>query len=109
MNISEDRLQRSLTYLAESDEEFAKAKGFMEGMSKQEKTVLGMVFLEKTGTNQEREYQARTSNEYEEWRVKYQGAVCDYELYRNKRITETLIVDVWRSLNSNRRQAGGNL
>jgi len=107
--ISQDRLQKALTYLAESDEPFAKARGFMEGMSKQEKTVLGMEFLEKTGNNAEREYQARTSNKYEEWRTKYQGAVCDYELYRNKRITEALVVEVWRSLNSNRRQAGGNL
>jgi len=107
--ISQDRLQLALTYLAESDEPFAQARGLMEGISKQEKTVLGMVFLEKTGTNQDREYQARTSNEYEEWRVKYQSAVCDYELYRNKRITEAMIVEVWRSLNSNRRQAGGNL
>jgi len=107
--ISQDRLQKALTYLAESDEPFAQARGLMEGISKQEKTVLGMVFLEKTGTNQDREYQARTSNEYEEWRVKYQGAVCDYELYRNKRITEAMIVEVWRSLGANRRQAGGNL
>lgn len=107
--ISQDRLEKALTYLSTTDEPFAQARGLMEGISKQEKTVLGMVFLEKTGTNQDREYQARTSNEYEEWRVKYQGAVCDYELYRNKRITETMIVEVWRSLNSNRRQAGGNL
>ncbi len=109
MNISSDRLQKALTYLAETDQPFANARGFMEGMSKQEKTVLGMIFLEKTGNNQEREYQARTSNEYEEWRTKYQNAVCDYELYRNKRITETLVVEVWRSLGANRRQAGGNL
>ena len=107
--ISQDRLQKALTYLAESDEPFAKARGFMEGVSKQEKTVLGMVFLKETGTRDEREYQARISNQYKEWRTKYEGAVCDYELYRNKRITEALVVEVWRSLNSNRRQAGGNL
>ena len=105
--IKEDRLQKALTYLAETDEPAARAKAYMVGLDKQEKTVLGMELLKVTGTNPERDGKARNSDSYKQWQEMYQNAVMDYELYRNKRATEELIIEVWRSENANRRR--GNI
>lgn len=102
--ISDDRLQKAMTYLAETDEPAAKAKALVEGLKIQEKTIIALAFLKSEGTNQEREMQARVDNEHILWRAKYAEAVADYELYRNKRKTEELVVEVWRSINANRRR-----
>jgi len=37
----------------------------------------------------------------------YENAVADAELYANKRKTEELIIEVWRSINAGRRK--GNI
>lgn len=105
--ISEDRLQKSLTYLAETDRSAAAAKAEMLGYEHQEKTVLGVEFLSATGTVAEREAKARTSAAYLEWRDKYEKAVLEYETLRTKRNTETLMVEVWRTLQANQRK--GNI
>lgn len=102
--ISPDRLQKALTYLAETDEPCARARSLMMGLEKQEKTVLAMQFLGVTsGTVEERKAKAQATPQYQNWRETYEAAVLDFELYRNKRTTEELIVEVWRSVNANRR------
>ena len=104
--ITEQRLTQALKYLAETDEPAAKAKAYMLGLEGQEKTVLATQFL---GTwlegkkVAEKDAAARTSVPYFEWMDQYKESVYDFEILRNKRSTEALIVEVWRSLNSNRR------
>ena len=102
--ISEGRLQKAMTYLAETDEPAAKARALVEGLKNQEKTIIALVFLKTTGTNQEREMSARVAAVHSEWQKKYQDAVADYELYRNKRKTEELVVEVWRTIQANQRR-----
>lgn len=109
MTITEDRMLKALSYLAESDDPCALAKSLLEGYKEQKKTVLALEFLKQGGTGQEREAKANSSETFMDWQDKHQSAVYEYETKRNKRITETLVVECWRSLNSNRRQAGGNL
>lgn len=101
--ISEDRLQKAMKYLAETDEPAANAKALVEGLKIQEKTIIAIVFLRVDGTNQEREMKARVDPAHVQWREKHKEAVVDFELYRNKRTTEALVVEVWRSINANRR------
>lgn len=105
--ISEIRLDKSLSYLATTDEKAATAKAYMIGLEHQEKTILGVQFLSETGTVAEREAKARASEAYKEWREKYEKAVLDYETVRTKRNTETLMVEVWRTLQANQRK--GNI
>ena len=105
--ISENRVQEALKRLAESDEPAAQAKANMLRLEKTEKTILGVVFLESVGTNGEREYKARTSENYRQWQEDYANAVLEYETLRNKRTKEELVIEVWRSLNANRRH--GNI
>lgn len=102
------RRDKALTYLVQTDEECARAKALMLGLDKMEKTVLSVEILKTKGaTAQEREAVARASQSYSEWLAKYEGAVLDYEMLRNKRNSEELLIECWRSENANRR--AGNI
>lgn len=96
---------KALTYLAETDEEAAAAKSLMVGLEEQKRTVISIAMLDsKEKSAAMKEVEARTSSDYIQWAGDYKGAVYQYEMLRNKRITESLIVDAWRSCNSNRKK-----
>lgn len=101
--ISETRLNKALKYLAETDEDAARAKALMISLEDQRKTVKALAFLKAQGTVAEREANAYNSQEYRDHAEKLENAVADYEALRNKRATETIIIEVWRSLNAARR------
>ena len=102
--ITEQRLTQALKYLAETDEPAAKAKAYMLGLEGQEKTILATQFLGIEGTVAVRDATARTTQAYATWLTQYKESVYDFEILRNKRSTEALIVEVWRSLNANQRR-----
>lgn len=101
--ITDSQMDKAINYLAETDDAAAQAKARLSILEKQEKTVLGVSFLTSNGNNQEREYQARTSDEYIKWQQEHGDAVLEHETYRNKRIRAEAVIEVWRSINSNRR------
>lgn len=106
--ISNDRLQKALEYLATTDDKCAKAKSLMIGLENQIKTVKSIAFLQadaKTAT--EREAIAYASETYREHINKHEVATYEYETMRNKRLTEELVVECWRSINASRRN--GNI
>ena len=103
--ISDERLQKALTYLAETDELAAKAKALVASLEAKKKTVVALAFSAAAGKGGigEREHLAHASQEYLDWTEDYENAVVEYETFRNKRRTEESIVEVWRSMNANRR------
>lgn len=101
--ISDEKVQKALTYLSETDEPCAKAKSFLMGTEKQEKTVIAVEYANGDGGVEERKQAAYRSPAYTDWKNKYQEAVYDFEIMRNRRTTAELIVEVWRSVNANRR------
>jgi hypothetical protein len=105
--ISADRLQKSLTYLAETDEPAARAKSLLIGLEEQTKTIKSIGFLEAKGTNGEREAHALASQSFRDHIEKIKEATYSYELMRNKRNTEALIIECWRTEQANRRS--GNI
>jgi len=107
--ITQERMEKSLEYLVSTDEPCAKAKSYLEGLKETKKTILAVEFLSVEGTGQTKDAIALASDNFHIWQNSYKDAVYDYETMRNKRITETLVVETWRSLGANRRQAGGNL
>ncbi len=101
--ITEDRLQKALTYLAQTDSEMAKAKAYMMKLEKHEKMIISYSMLDsEQKSNPLKESEARTSKNYDEWLKKYTVAVEDFNSLYNKRSTESTLVEVWRSLNSSR-------
>jgi hypothetical protein len=105
--VSDELVQKALSYFALTDEKCAKAKALMSGLENQLKTVKAVGYMQSEGTVAERESQAYTSQAYKDHVQKLEDATYDFELMRNKRLTEELIIEVWRSVNANRRK--GNM
>lgn len=103
--ISDDRLQKAMTYLAETDEELAQLKANVERAEYLKKRVRAAGFLSAPGKSvEERKAQSEVSQEVEDVEHDYTRALVAYEHIAAKRKTESLIVEVWRSINANRRQ-----
>jgi len=98
-----DRAQKSIRYLAETDEDAARARSLKDGLEDQKKTILATEFLKHQGSQGERAKLAEASEIYKKHLQKLEFAIYDYELYRNKRMTESLVIEMWRSENANRR------
>ena len=105
--ISDERVEKALKYLAETDLPAAQAKARSKALEQYGKTVKAFGFLEASGTVAERESQALTSEQYGEYLDTYERAVQEDQHYANKRTTESGIVDVWRNEQANRRR--GNI
>lgn len=105
--ISESRVEKALTYLRETDESTAIAKSYMIGLDDQKKTLIASEFINSVGTQGERMEKARASVNYKKHMEKYKDSVYEYEVLRNRRQTEILVIEVWRSMNANQRK--GNI
>ena len=108
--ISDEKLQKALTYLAETDEPCAKARGYLAGLERLEKTIKAVEMLEGAGlklTIAEREARAYSSSAFREHTQKIENATADFETMRNRRLTAELIVEVWRTISANQRR--GNI
>lgn len=103
--ISQDRLEKAMTYLATTDEEAAELLANMERAEFKAKAVKDALIKHGEGGLGDRTAAAGCSPEYTEAMDHYFAAVRAYNATKNKRQTEALIVDVWRSQNANRRQA----
>ncbi len=104
MLIPEKRLEQALTYISEHTEEIGRAKGFLEGLLKQEKIIFGQEFLGTTGTKDERTGIVHTSLPYKDWKVEYENATTDYHIVKAKMDYEYLIVEVFRTESANLRR-----
>lgn len=102
--VSDKRVEQAMTYLAETDEDAAKAKAKAKSLEQFGKTVKAFGFLEASGTVAEREAKSLTTEEYKKYLRAYEDAVMESEKYANKRASEAGIREVWRSLQANRRQ-----
>jgi len=108
--INQNRMEKALDYLSATDEPCALARSNMEGLKEQKKTILAIAFLDnKEGTDKTKDSKACSSEKFAEWHTKYEESVFVYETFRNRRKTAELLIEAWRSINSNRRQAGGNI
>jgi hypothetical protein len=107
MLISEDRLQKALTYLAETDEPAAGLRADVERAEFKAKAVKDAVFLTLEGSVAERNALASTNKEYAKAMDDYFAALRASEAVRNKRSTESIVIEAWRSLNSGRNK--GNI
>ena len=105
--ISESRVEQALRYLRETDEMAAKAKSLMVGYDEQKKTILATEYLKQDGSQGEKLKQAEASPAYKEHLEKHATSVYDFEELRNRRQTEILIIETWRSVNANQRR--GNI
>jgi len=99
-----DDIGVALTRLAFTDEEAARRKRAVEAHDYIAKKKRYAAFLSCSGNVEERKATAENDPDYWEEREKYFDAIEESEALQNERKTLTLKIDVWRSLNANRRQ-----
>lgn len=103
--ITQDRMEQALEYLAGTDEPCAALRADMERAEWRAKRTKAAIFQISTGSVAERNAVADTSPDTEAAFEKYFQAMRDHDAMKNKRATESIVFEAWRSLNSNRRQA----
>jgi len=102
--ISDERKERSLIYLAETDEACADLEGDVARKEYMLDLIKDRVFLTADGNNAERQAIANTSGETTTAHEVWAQALVKLKHMKAKRTTEALVIDVWRSENANRRQ-----
>jgi len=100
----EEQVSAALTYLAKTDEEWARACAALEAAELAVKTARDIAFLEfDAGTQAERAARANTTGSVRLAHKQLEEAVFAKRFIEAKRARAILTIDVWRSLNSNRR------
>lgn len=107
MIVTDDRLQKALTYRAETDEPEAKLHTLVVKSKYKLDAIFNTIAAMSEGTVLERNAKAYKHPDYESALAAYLTALSEHRQIKNKRDTETSLVDVWRSENANRRQ--GNI
>jgi hypothetical protein len=102
--IDEKRLENALTYLATTDEPCASLRADMERSEFKAKSIKATVFKLSEGSVADRNAIAETAENTAAAYELYFAALHKYEAMKNKRATEAIVVDTWRSMNANRRQ-----
>jgi len=103
--ITEKRLEEALKYLAESDNEHAKLSAGVEYIKDLAKHYKGKYIMnseEKSVAIKEQSYYA--SDEYKKHIDDKKDLINDLTLLENKRSKESLVIDVWRTLEASRRK-----
>lgn len=101
--IPDARAEQALRYLAETDEPCADAKANMERAEYKAKAVKAAVFLHAQGTVAERQAEAESAQAHQDALSAYFDAVKAYSHLANKRETERIVMDTWRTVQANRR------
>lgn len=101
--ISDDRCTKALQYLAETDVRSAELKADVARKEYAVDLARKRVFLVADGNNEERKATAETSQDVQTAHDKWVEAMLDYERVKAKRATESFVIEVWRSVNANRR------
>lgn len=104
--ISEARLEKALSYLATTDEKFARLKTELARKSYLVDLARKKQFLLWTGNVEERKSQAEVSQDVQEAISAELDAMLAYETMRARRTTEALICDMWRTQEASRRAGG---
>ena len=101
--ITKDRLQAALTYLAETDEECAKFRSDHARAEFAAKSIKNTIFCAATGGSiADRTALAEVSDEYQQAKADEFQEFFNYEAMKNKRATQVIVIDTWRSLNAGR-------
>ena len=101
--ISEDRVERAVTFLRDSAEEYGQARGSVAYCEKALNRVKALEMVSHKGGLGEREALAYSSAAYLEAMEALQNAVADAETIKAKREAAELTIEVWRSQNSSKR------
>lgn len=103
-HLTDDRVEKSLIYLADTDETHAHLGRKLKEAEEYIKIAEAHAFLVAEGTVAERNAKAKASLKYknaiDEWTQAYEN----FHIVNNKRNFEIRISELWQTLSSNRRK-----
>ena len=105
--LNENRVEQALTRLASTDNQHAELAGQVKYLEEGLKQAKSHSFLLADGTVAERDAKALASVKYAEALQAHIEAFVEFKKVDNERNHEIRIIDIWRTLSSNRRQ--GNM
>jgi len=98
-------MEDALAYLSDTDEPCAILRADMERAEWKAKRTKAAIFSISDGSVADRNAVAETSGDTETAYELYFSKMREFDAMKNKRATESIVFEAWRSLNSNRRQA----
>ena len=104
--ITEDRVEKSICYMAETDEDYARAFVIYNDAKNHEGVVVSQAFMRSKklfDTVAEANAAAKISKEYKNWEDDKTSKAFDYMILKVKRDTEKLIWETWRTEQANLR------
>lgn len=101
--ISDERAEKALRYLVDTDEAAAAAKAEMERAEFAYKRTREAVFTHAQGTVAERQATAMQHATTLESHERYVMSISLYNKVNNKRDTERIVLDMFRTLSANKR------
>jgi len=102
--LTENRVEEALIKLSDSDENHAAWAGQVKYLEEALKQAKAHSFLLAEGTVAEREAKAVASQSYSNAVFAWTEALKHFKKIDNERNHEMRIIDIWRTLSSNRRQ-----
>ena len=102
--ISDERAEKALRFLVDTDESCALAKAEVERAEFSYKRTKEAVFTFSSGTVAERQAEAIQHADTLAANDKLVEAIANYSKIANKRDTERIVMDTWRTIQANRRQ-----
>ena len=106
--ISEESVEKSFIYIAESYEDAAKKFAIVKGLEKDEKIVKALCMVDARkmhNTIADADAAVYRSAQYLDWRNKYENAIADSKLAENQREFERIIWETWRTEQANIRRS----
>ena len=97
-------MESAMEYLAETDREFALEKAELARSEIARKKVRARVFLTSEGSVAVRQAKAEVHEDVGEADDRYIKTIELYEVVKARRERAELVIEVWRSLNANRRK-----
>ena len=102
--IDEDKVEAAVWYLRNSADSYGPARGHLAFSDANLRRVKSLKMLQEQGSVADREARAYASAEYLEAIEQLQNATADYETIRAKREAAVMMIELWRSQSSARKQ-----
>jgi len=97
------KADEALEFLAETDDEAAQAKAYVEWTESKKKTTLATLMANLSGSIAHRKMTAEADSQYAEACTEARDAVYEYEKIRNMRKSAELEFEYWRTVSANKR------
>jgi hypothetical protein len=105
VRITDERAEKSLRYLAETDESCAELRAATETAEAHAKAIRNAIYLHSgKSTVADRQAEADSSPQYADALKSYFDALKEWDAVKNKRQTECIVIECWRSIQANQRK-----